>query len=133
MKAKELLELIPDEHLEVLAAESRVDFQVKKLSGKTIFQLILFSLLNAERVSLRVMEDLFHSMQFRMIADTGKTVVEGDVEVEVSISGPGLSPCTRKAVTRLMASQVTRATNTIPRREHCLMAYFMQRKMAPYQ
>jgi transposase len=71
MKAKELLELIPDEHLEVLAAESRVDFQVKKLSGKTIFQLILFSLLNAERVSLRVMEDLFHSMQFRMIADTG--------------------------------------------------------------
>jgi transposase len=70
MRVKELLQFIPDQELEMLAAESQVDYQVKKLTGKTMFQLILFSLLNSERVSLRVMEALFHSMQFRMVANT---------------------------------------------------------------
>jgi Transposase DDE domain len=71
MKVKEILQMIPDEALEMLAAESKVNYQVKKLTGKTVFQLILFSLLTAERVSLRVMEELFHSMQFRLLADIG--------------------------------------------------------------
>jgi transposase len=70
MRVTELLKFIPDEQLDILAAESRVDYQVKKLRGKTMFQLILFSLLNAERVSLRVMETLFSSMNFKLIANT---------------------------------------------------------------
>ena len=68
MKAKELLHLIPDEELEFLAAESKVDRQVKKLRGITIFQLILFSMLHTDKPSLRVMETIFHSMQFRIIS-----------------------------------------------------------------
>lgn len=54
----------------MLAAESKVDYQVKKLTGKTVFQLILFSMINSEKASLRIMESMFHSMQFRMIAGT---------------------------------------------------------------
>ncbi|MBK9730403.1 MAG: hypothetical protein IPO83_03790 [Chitinophagaceae bacterium] len=62
------MELIPDAQLEILAAESKVGFQVKKLTGKCMFQLILFSMINSERASLRVMEAMFHSMQFRLVA-----------------------------------------------------------------
>lgn len=68
MKAKELLRLLPESELEFLAAESKVDKQVKKLHGITIFQLILFSMLHADKASLRVMETLFHSMEFRIIS-----------------------------------------------------------------
>lgn len=70
MRVKKLLELIPDQQLEMLSAESKVDYQVKKLTGKTVFQLILFSMINSERASLRVMEAMFHSMQFRLVAGT---------------------------------------------------------------
>ena len=66
MRVKQLLELIPDQQLEMLAAESKVDYQVKKLTGKSVFQLILFSMINSERASLRVMEAMFHSMQLRL-------------------------------------------------------------------
>ncbi len=55
----------------MLAAESQVDYQVKKLTGKSMFQLILFSMLTTERASLRVMEVLFNSMQFKLVAGTG--------------------------------------------------------------
>lgn len=70
MRVKQLLSLIPDQQLEILGAESKVDYQVKKLTGKSVFQLILFSMINSERASLRVMESMFHSMQFRLIAGT---------------------------------------------------------------
>ncbi|AKD02464.1 hypothetical protein PKOR_04205 [Pontibacter korlensis] len=43
MKVKDILAFVPDEDLALLAAQTRVDHQVKKLSG---------------RASLRVMEDL---------------------------------------------------------------------------
>ncbi len=68
MKVKELLAMIPEEELAFLAAESKVDFQVKKLNGVVMFQLILFSLLETQKASLRVMEELFSSMKFRMIS-----------------------------------------------------------------
>lgn len=70
MRVKQILDLIPNDQLEMLAAESKVDYQVKKLTGKTVFQLILFSMINSEKASLRIMESMFHSMQFRMIAGT---------------------------------------------------------------
>jgi hypothetical protein len=39
-----------------LAVETKVDAQVKKLSGEVMFKLILFSMLNSDKLSLRVME-----------------------------------------------------------------------------
>lgn len=69
MKAKELLAFIPAQDLAQLAAQTRVDHQVKKLSGRVMFQLLLLSLLEGGRASLRVMEDLFCSLRFGMLAD----------------------------------------------------------------
>lgn len=65
MTAGELLELIPPEIFRELAVETKVDTQVKKLSGEVMFKLILFSMLNSEKMSLRVMETLLHSAQFK--------------------------------------------------------------------
>lgn len=45
MKAKDLLAFIPEEDLAFLAAQTQVDHQVKKLSGRVMFQLLLLSLL----------------------------------------------------------------------------------------
>lgn len=67
MRAKEIIRLIPEDTLNLLAAETKVDHQVKKLDGVTMFQLILFSLLHSDKVSLRMMEGLFESMQFKFI------------------------------------------------------------------
>ena len=68
MKAAQILRLIPTKNLEILAAESKVNTQVKKLDGITMFRLALFSMLHSDKASLRVMESIFHSMQFRMIS-----------------------------------------------------------------
>ena len=65
MTAGELIKLIPPETFRELAIETKVDEQVKKLSGEVIFKLILFSMLNSEKLSLRVMETYLQSAQFK--------------------------------------------------------------------
>jgi hypothetical protein len=67
MNAKEIIELIPKELLSRLSAETKIDHQVKKLSGATIFKLILFSMLGSSKVSLRVMEGFLASATFRQM------------------------------------------------------------------
>jgi hypothetical protein len=65
MTVSELLRLIPPETFRDLAVETKVDTQVKKLSGEVMFKLILFSMLNSEKLSLRVMETFLHSARFK--------------------------------------------------------------------
>jgi len=71
----QLLEMIPDELLENLERCTEVNHQVKKLTGKIIFKLLLFSLLNSERLSLRVIETFYNSKQFQIFSgkDDGTT------------------------------------------------------------
>lgn len=68
MKAQELLNFIPQADLEFFAAETNVNHQVKKLDGIVVFKLILFSLLKSQKSSLRIMEQLYSSLQFRLIS-----------------------------------------------------------------
>jgi hypothetical protein len=65
MTAGELIKLIPPQTFRDLAIETKVDTQVKKLSGEVIFKLILFSMLNSDKLSLRVMETFLQSAQFK--------------------------------------------------------------------
>jgi transposase len=69
MRAKELLHLIPEEIFQTLAIETKVDHQVKKLNGYLMFQLILYSMINRKRVSLRVMEEFLKSSSFRTLSN----------------------------------------------------------------
>jgi hypothetical protein len=70
MKVEQLLKLLPDKELEFLSVETDVDHQVKKLKGIIVFKLILFSMLNTTKLSLRVMESFFLSAQFKTFAET---------------------------------------------------------------
>lgn len=69
MHAKDLLQLIAEDKLRVLAVETKVDHYAKKLDGRMMFQLILFSFLNRKRVSLRVMEEFLCSASFRHLSN----------------------------------------------------------------
>ena len=68
MTANELIRLVPASVFQDLAIETKVDEQVKKLSGEVIFKLILFSMLNSEKLSLRVLETFINSAQFKAFA-----------------------------------------------------------------
>jgi Transposase DDE domain len=69
MTAMELIKLIPSKTFQKLAIETKVDAQVKKLSGEVIFKLILFSMLNSDKLSLRVMETFLQSAKFKSFSD----------------------------------------------------------------
>ena len=69
MRVKDLLDLIPEEDLQVFGIETQVNHQVKKLTGLIMFQLILFSMVNRKRVSLRVMEEFLRSSSFRTLSN----------------------------------------------------------------
>lgn len=74
MTAKQVLNLIPSNIFRDLAIETKVDHQVKLLSGELIFKLILFSMLNSDKLSLRVMEKYLESAQFRSFTGYDITV-----------------------------------------------------------
>jgi hypothetical protein len=68
ISVKQLVNCIPSEKFEQLAEVTGVNHQVKKLSGEIMFKLLLMSVLSSEKISLRVMEDLYRSKRFRLIA-----------------------------------------------------------------
>ena len=70
MKFKDILGYISDEELDFLSVETKVNYQVKKLNGSMVFKLILFSLLEHGKPSLRVMEEIFNSSAFRFYTNT---------------------------------------------------------------
>lgn len=65
---KDLLGFIPESFFDEIAAETKVNFQVKKLHGKVMFNLIMMGLLDSERISLRVMEQIYCSQKFKIIS-----------------------------------------------------------------
>lgn len=73
---KQLLELIPENELSVLAQATKVDYQVKTLYGRSMFYLLLYGLATCEKTSLRGLEDVFNSNRFKILfsLDRGSTV-----------------------------------------------------------
>lgn len=69
MKVKELLNLIPDEILEKIGKDVVVDKVNNKLTGKTIFKVLLFSLAETTRISLRTVERVYNSALFNQFAE----------------------------------------------------------------
>src|SRR5437763_2760551 len=71
---KQLINCIPAKNLEEIAQSTKVNHQVKKLTGEVILKLLLMSVLSTDKISLRVMEDLYQSKRFQLLTDTkGKT------------------------------------------------------------
>lgn len=76
VSATELLDLIGHDYLQTLADELQADKWVIKLRTKTVFSLLLYSLLESNKVSLRSMQESYSSAIFKAIeklAATDKT------------------------------------------------------------
>jgi len=70
MKVRELLKLIPSDLIGVLEADTMVNHQVKKLHADIVFKLLLFSMIEHNKVSLRVMESFVSSAKFKHLTGT---------------------------------------------------------------
>ena len=72
MNVKEILALIPEEKLQSLTIETKVNVNTKKLDGSTVFKLLLFSMITEKHNSLRVMENIVNSYVFNNIINKNK-------------------------------------------------------------
>ena len=83
----ELLSLLPDEELNKIAKRTKVNYYVKVLDGKSIFCLILYALIECQRNSLRTMEDIFNSPQFKFLfnLDSSQTVRHSSISERLSV------------------------------------------------
>ncbi len=73
ISVRELLKLIPENLLADLSSETKVDFQVKKLYGRNVFTLLLFGLIESERLGLRSLQDFFNSTHYKVLFNVDKT------------------------------------------------------------
>lgn len=87
ISVSELLSLLPDEELNKIARRTRVNYYVKVLDGKSIFCLILYALVECQRNSLRTMEDIFNSPQFKFLfnLDSSQTVRHSSISERLSV------------------------------------------------
>jgi hypothetical protein len=65
--ARDLLKLIPEDQFASIIKDTKVDFQVKKLFGRTMFFLLLYGLLDSKRSSLRTLEQSFTTNKFKVL------------------------------------------------------------------
>lgn len=65
--ARDLLKLIPEDKFAAIIKDTNVDFQVKKLFGRTMFFLLLYGLLDSKRSSLRTLEQSFKTNKFKVL------------------------------------------------------------------
>lgn len=67
-----LLEMIDNEVLEAIAIETKVNYKSKKLSGEVVFKLLLMSILDNTKISLRIMEKTFSNNLFKLYSGIEK-------------------------------------------------------------
>lgn len=65
--ARELLEVIPEKLLSNLSSSTKVDYYAKVLHGKKLFYLLLYGILENEKLSQRTLEDTFNDPLFKTL------------------------------------------------------------------
>lgn len=83
---KELLSLIPDQYLEQLSLQSQVDRYTKVLHGRKMFYLLLYGMLENERLSQRSLEDTFNDPLFKQLfqLDSSESVRRSSISERLS-------------------------------------------------
>lgn len=67
MEVLEIIKLIPREYLKELSKELGIDKYAKKLRGEVVFSLILYSLLESNKISLYTISKTYQSLGYRII------------------------------------------------------------------
>lgn len=83
----QLLSIIPEEDIRKIAKKTKVDYYAKILDGKSLLYLILYSLIETQRNSLRTMEDIFNSSSFKFLfnLDPKKKVKYNSISERLSV------------------------------------------------
>ncbi|WP_266203304.1 IS4 family transposase [Pontibacter kalidii] len=68
VSVESLLQYIPEESFSALAHQTRVDYKVHKLYGRSMFYLLLYGLISDERIGQRSLADYFNTAKFRAFA-----------------------------------------------------------------
>lgn len=73
---EKLLKYLTINQLNELIVETKADEGIRKLDAKTLFALLLYSLLESDKVSLRSMSEMFERVEFQVLigtSDKGRT------------------------------------------------------------
>lgn len=83
----QLLSIIPEEDIRRIAKKTRVDYYSKILNGKSLLYLLLYSLIETQRNSLRTMEDIFNSSSFKFLfnLDSSKKVKYNSISERLTV------------------------------------------------
>lgn len=86
VSVNELLGLIPEALLSHLSTSTKVDYYSKVLHGKKVFYLLLYSILDNEKLSQRTLEDTFNYSGFKTIfnLDESETVRRSSISERLS-------------------------------------------------
>lgn len=87
----DLMEIIGDSVLKDIVRRFDADKWVIKLETQTVFKLILYSLLDSERISLRIMAENYNSVPFKVLeqSTTGETTAHSSIRdrlVNINVS-----------------------------------------------
>jgi transposase len=91
VSVNELLGLIPEALLSHLSTSTKVDHYSKVLHGKKVFYLLLYAILDNEKLSQRTLEDTFNYSGFKTIfnLDESETVRRSSISERLSKIDPG--------------------------------------------
>lgn len=86
LSANQLLSFIPEALLEHLSTTTKVDHYSKVLHGKKVFYLLLFAILDNDRLSQRTLEDTFNGSIFKNLfnMDESETVRRSSISERLS-------------------------------------------------
>lgn len=114
MNARQIFNYIPEDLLKSLSLEYKVDYQVKKLNGVSMFKLLLYSLLTTREASYRVIEEIYHSISFSKVADE---VYPGVKYNSIRDRLTNINSCFFESIfyecLKLFEAQIERSTNVI--------------------
>lgn len=86
VSASELLDFIPEALLSHLSLNTKVDHYSKVLHGRKMFYLLLYGILENDRLSQRTLEDTFNNSGFKQLfhLDETETVVHSSISERLS-------------------------------------------------
>lgn len=73
VSVNQLLGVIPETLLSKLSQTTKVDYYAKVLNGKKMFYLLLYDILENEKLSQRTLEDTFNDVIFKTLFDLAKS------------------------------------------------------------
>lgn len=90
IRVNQLLEFIPEALLANLSSNTNVDHYAKVLHGKKMFYLLLYGIVENERVSQRSLEDTFNDPFFKLLfnLDEDESVVRSSISERLSRINP---------------------------------------------